>query len=75
MGADPSVRVCHRFEKDISPTIVLNDKKGYAVPSPFDKKISNTKRDQYYVSMYEMEFMKNAMREVQNQNAITRDKY
>lgn len=40
VGPNPSVRVCHKHEHSISPTITLNDKKGYQVASPIDAKIS-----------------------------------
>ena len=53
MGEDPNMRVCHKFEKSISPTIVLSDKKKYAVPTPNDFGIVNRTLEKYYMDRHE----------------------
>jgi len=57
VGQYPSSRVCHKFERSIAPTIVLGDKKGYAVYSPVEKKIDLAKKARRYKMKQEHNFI------------------
>ena len=69
VGNDPNMRVCHKFEKDVSPTIVLNDKKNYAVPTPNDFGIINRSLEKYYLGRFEQGIVTEAMKKVDKLNS------
>lgn len=53
IGEDPSLRLCHRLEKSMSPTIVSMDKKGYELkntPFAVHKRKYTVARDQLLAS-------------------------